>query len=176
MTNWLSPDCLPRTAIPEALRKWLFLPGSMTKALRQQCMHSFVVNVLSHRWNKPRFEEWQALNIKRQSALVRETYLMCDGIPVVFARSIFPKCALVGKHAALCKLGNKPIGDVIYHPTTPVRRDLKIAKLYPGQQDYESAVSLLTIRPALLWARRTIIELNTNPLLISEIFLPAIYS
>jgi chorismate--pyruvate lyase len=176
MPKWLDPYCLPRGVIPVELTEWLFLAGSMTAKLRALCQSSFSVNVLAHDWNCPRLDEWQALNIRQQPAIVRETFLVCDHKEYIFARSVFPKCALIGKGSALLCLGNKPIGDIIYNGHHLVRRNLQIAKLYPGQQDYESAVSILAVRPTVLWARRAIIEFNHNPLLISEVFLPAIYT
>ena len=86
---------------PEALgpaRYWLQVPGSFTRALKQQCQLDFQVDVCREGFGRPSREEANTLNLaNRQLAWIREVRLVGDGRPWVLARTVIPLDCLQGR-------------------------------------------------------------------------------
>jgi len=71
-------------------------------------------------------------------------------------------------------LGKKPLGAVLFADPSMVRSGIEIAKLSPGQPLFTRATASLSQLPTHIWGRRSAFFLKHRPLLVSEIFLPAI--
>ena len=54
------------------------------------------------------------------------------------------------------------------------RGELQIARLTPGQTVFARAVETVDKPPREIWGRRSVFTLHGKPLLVSEVFLPAI--
>ena len=92
--------------------------------------------------------------------------------PLVLARTILPAKTLKGSQRTLSRLGNRPLGEVIFS--------------YPKLQRLEMDVALIdreiwspTIRNKInleqsIWSRRTIYAIKNRQMLVSEFFLPGI--
>ena len=155
------------------LTRWLFDPGSLTRRLRQCCTKQFRVRVLWQGWSRPGRDEAQALRLRLDAwAWTREVRLFCGEQPWVFARTLIPAATLRGRGRGLTRLGNRPLGDVLF--TTPgVRRGpVEIARIVPGQRLHQRALADPQSAAPPLWARRSLFYLDQQPLLVCEIFLP----
>ena len=93
---------------------------------------------------------------------------------VVYARSIIPLQTLTGKQRRLAHLGNRPLGGFLFSCPSMQREQAQLAAIQAGDEIYERAVDLAGVHPEYLWARRSIFRLADKPLIVSEIFLPAI--
>lgn len=150
---------------------WLFDPSSLTARLIKHCHGRFSVRVLSEGYSHPRLSEHKTLAMKnRETALIREVHLLCDGHPVVYARTVIPVSTLVGPQRRLLHLGDKPLGAVLFSDKTMQRGEVQIARLKP---EY---VKLDTDEQSKVWGRRSVFKLNDKPLLVSEYFLPDLFS
>ena len=159
--------------IPPTLMPWLFHSESLTKKLRQQCK-KFSVRVLKETWQRPRYDEAKFLKISpRESVLVREVQLICDDQVCVFARSIFPRESLRGKGYRLRSLQARPLIEVLAADKLLKRSNFEIACV-PVIEHYCELLNNQENTDQFLWQRRSIFYFYNKPILVSELFLPAI--
>ncbi len=163
--------------VPDQMTCWLFDPASLTSRLVAACSGNFRVRVLDQAWYNPLHNESHRLSMRyKRTALIREVLLYCDDTPWVFARTVIPKSTLSGKQKFLANLGSRPLGAVLFSDPNMHRDDFEITKLSAGHYLYEKAVQELADAPASIWGRRSVFYLQNKPLLVNEIFLPAIAS
>lgn len=150
------------TDAPLCWRKWLLDPGSLTQRLVSLSQGDFRVEVIRQGWYHPTRSEAKALGMRpRQLAIIREVQLIGNGQPWVFARSVIPATTLTGKQRELNFIGSRSLGTILFRDPTMQRGPLKVSRL--KIQDGDSA-----------WARRSLFYLSNKPLLVSEVFLPAL--
>ncbi|MDH5424643.1 MAG: chorismate lyase [Gammaproteobacteria bacterium] len=155
------------TDLSPEIAGWLFDPSSLTARLVKHCAGQFSVRVLSESYACPHLGEHRLLGMaNRETALIREVYLLCDGRPLVYARTIIPVSTLVGSQRRLAHLGNKPLGAVLFSDKSMQRGEVQIARLKPAQLKFK------TKEESEIWGRRSVFKLNNKPLLVSEFFLP----
>ncbi len=168
-TRWL------RSRLPCALRPWLLDAGSLTDRIRQRCEGCFRVQVVSEGWQRPYRDEVQALSLRPTTlGWVRQVQLLCDEIPWVFARTVIPIRTLSGAQRRLIRLGERPLGAFLFADPALQRAAVELARITPGHALYAAASGGLGIRPEALWGRRSVFRLGGKPLLVTEVFLPAI--
>lgn len=158
--HWQPAACQGQA--PRHWRPWLKDEGSLTQRLTRAANGEFAVRVLSQRWSRPTADEARALGMRsRQVALIREVELLGkDGIPWVYARSVLPATTLTGRERRLRLLGSRSLGSLMFSDPSLSRSPL-------------FAVALTDDRGQRYWARRSVFRLHTKPLLVCEVFLPA---
>lgn len=172
---WHGEKMLMFEEIPAEIAPWLFDHGSLTRRILHFCNSHFRVEVLSQKWQRPMLNEAIRLGAHPEHrALIREVLLYCGDTPWVFARSVLPRKTLTGPRRFLGKLGNKPLGQILFSDPNIKRDALEIAKIKKGQRMYECATECLNSPPDYVWGRRSIFYLHKKPLLVNEIFLPPI--
>jgi chorismate--pyruvate lyase len=118
--------------------------------------------------------EHRALGMKQgDRAVIREVRLMCGDTPWVFARTVIPVRSLRGAQRRLIRLGSKPLGAALFADPGLRRGEVEVARMSPGEQLFARAVGSATSSKAV-WGRRSVFWLQGKPLLVSEIFLPAL--
>ena len=174
---WRAARCWRREAVPAALRSWLLDTGSLTRRLQAQCAGAFAVRVLAQDWARPLRSEARALGLRDgEAALVRQVYLLCAGVPWVYARTVIPASSLTGAARRLGKLGTRPLGAALFAEPTLERGALEIARVVPGDPIYGGACAALTTAPAAIWGRRSVFRVRGKALLVSEFFLPRLWA
>ncbi len=108
------------------------------------------------------------------AGFVRQVRLVCRNEPCVFARTVIPNATLSGARRRLARLGNKPLGAVLFADPGMRRGALQLARISPGEGLFAAATRGLQPAPLEIWGRRSVFYLKGNPLLVSEIFLPGI--
>lgn len=170
--TWVRPQ---RRLMPRNLASWLTDTGSLTRRLQQHNQHGFAVDLLGNSWIKPLMDESLKLNIRlAQLSFQREVRLMDGDRANVYARTIVPLATYKAMPYRFNQLGNKPLGEVLFTDPSVERGEIEVARLLPGQWLYEMAVLEEDERPDELWARRSQFFIKGKPLLINEIFLPAL--
>lgn len=155
-------------------RHWLIDSGSLTRRLQLHC-HNFNVKPLRLYAAKPQTDEVILLNLSmHQHALLREVYLYCGAMPVVFAHSVLPHQSLRGRWHKLGALGNKPLGGALFSNPQVVRTPLEFKKLAKHHALYLRATAHLQLLPPVLWARRSVFILHGASILVTEVFLPQV--
>ncbi|MCJ7452926.1 MAG: chorismate lyase [Steroidobacteraceae bacterium] len=165
---WVTLDeCLDRA--PAALHLWLAEPGLLTTLVRRACgcetqfrllrvEHSPLSATLAHR-----------MGVADTGCLVREIEFACGSARWVFAQSVFPD-STVRQHPWLAELGNVALGESLLGQPDVSRQPLEYREI---AADEELAVAAGGLdRPA--WARRAVYRLSMAPIMVQEMFLPAL--
>lgn len=168
--GWLAhPHSLQRS-----LRPWLIDRGSLTQRLKAHCA-TFRVVPLATGLARPNADEHAILGLMPGTrAYVREVLLLCDGVPVVFAHSVLPLTGLRGGWNGITQLGSRPLGEALFSDHRILRQPLAFCHLRPGHPLFRTIEQQHPLNVSELWARRSVFNLNRHPLLVTEIFLPAI--
>lgn len=154
------------------LAPWLRDRGSLTQRIRERC-ESFTVRPVRSGLARIAHDESVLLGLApHRLAWSREVFLYADGQPVVFAHSACAPEHLRGAWGAVRGLGNRPLGELLFSHPQVVRRPLHYKALHAHHPLHRSAVS--GDAPERLWARRSLFTLHGAPLLVTEVFLPAI--
>lgn len=175
--RWRSHRRWLRQCVPDALRAWLLDNGSLTDRLKHSCPGRFSVRVMHESWQRPKLDEARALDMPVTAlAWVRQVQLLCDEIPWVFARTVVPVTTLSGAQRRLAHLGNRPLGAYLFADPGMQRSPVQLARITSGSVLFDDAVQGLSHKPRVIWGRRSVFRVGGKPLLVSEIFLPAIES
>jgi chorismate--pyruvate lyase len=173
-TRWQSHHRFMQNHLPADLARWLLDTASLTLRLQQLCPDHFEVRVLSQRRGRPQLHEVQALGMrKNRNAIIRQVQLLCNGRPLVYARTVIPVSSLRGRLKRLVHLGTRPLGGVLFADRGMRRGEVELACIRPGEALYHAAMGVPRRAAAPIWGRRSVFRLSGRPLLVSEVFLPA---
>lgn len=161
-TRWSSLRRVSQLHAPVRWRPWLTDRQSLTQHLIAASQGHFKVRLIKQGWGRPTHSEARALNIPpRQLAVIREVQLLGNDQVWVYARSVIPASTLTGRERQLHHVGNRSLGSVLFSDPTMRRGPLQISRL--TLSDGQS-----------VWARRSKFYLSGKPLLVCEVFLPAL--
>ncbi|MBI2380658.1 MAG: chorismate lyase [Gammaproteobacteria bacterium] len=153
-------------------RDWLGFAGSLTERLGHATGKPISVDVLTEVLGEPWIDEAPVLELARLRGWLREIYLNAGGEAQIFGRSFIPMRTLESLNPRLDRLGETPLGQVLFQLPGLKRRDLQVALLDARHRLYQRAIKGLDAPPCRLWARRSVFEIRHLPLLVTEVFLP----
>lgn len=157
------------------MHAWLSDRGSLTRSVVESCPGRFAVDLVRQAHGAALPTETALLRAgPAQSMLVREVRLDCDRMTWVFARTLIPLRGLRGAALGLTQLGRRPLGEVLFSDPTTRRLCVEVACILPRHHLFAPATAHLRRPPAVLWGRRTLFEYGGSPILVNELFLPAI--
>ena len=162
-----------RHRIPKNVQPWLYEPGSLTKRIKYSVGDSFAVKVLFHHWRVPFLSESRLLRQPHdQYCLTREVLLTGADKPLILARTIIPSTTLTGTQRILSRLGNRPLGEVIFSYPGLQRLEMDVA--YVEQNNWSELIMKKADISQAVWGRRTIYAIKHRQMLVSEFFLPGV--
>lgn len=156
-------------AMPAAVAPWLRDRASLTRRL--EALGRFRVEPIHQAIETPTPVEARLLGLRnRRAALVREVLLLLDDHPVVYARSVLPLDSLTGANRRLGRMARRSLGAELFrHPAA--RRDAVWVARLP--------ITVLPERVAPdsgpVWGRQSLFRKRGKPLLVAEVFLPALW-
>lgn len=138
-------------------RDWLLETGSLTRRLKELSQGTFRVNVLAEGWVLGTGRQALLFGQHRSRQLLwsRHVELCLYDKPWVAAHSLIPLSSLRGSLRQLVKLRDRPLGGFLFDQ--------------PGLKRSEPELVCLDG----CWGRRSVFSLQRNPLLVAELFLPA---
>lgn len=155
-------------------RDWLRDHGSLTLRLQRHCAE-FRVRRLRQGLAQPNPDERRVLRLRAgQRALVREVLLLCGDEALVFAHSVIPTRGLRGPWRGLSRLGHKPLGAALFADPLVQRHPLASRRLDRRHPLYRTLAAYSPVLPRQLWARRSLFVRDGQPILVTEVFLPAV--
>lgn len=170
---WRAAQDWPATDRPVALWPWLTITGSLTERLRQHYGSAFALQLLAEQSCEFTVADVALLQDKPRG-LCREVTLNAGIKPLVYARTLLPDEALAAQ-PGLQTLGNTPLGDAVFNGTRSATRPvLEIANLSAVHAFYQATATHVPNLPATLWARRSVLQIAGQRVLIYEAFLPAL--
>lgn len=162
---------------PRKWQTWLSDTGSLTQKIESLIGHKLDVLVLRDYRQNLNSDESRYFHYKIQRCRVREVLLCAHGVPLVMAHSIIPSSSSSGSNRQVLCLGQKPLGAVlfakrrIHSKQKPLR---EIARLDKQNALWKKCFQQYSDLPTSCWARRTLYQLQGRPLLVTEVFLPAL--
>ncbi|MDO7083950.1 chorismate lyase [Pseudocolwellia sp. AS88] len=169
-TLWSSSVNTDNDSVHEGLRDWLFATGSLTARLKTHCTE-FRVEVLGQEIIAcSELEANDDIAVDEQ-VLVREVLLYCDNKPQVFARSLLPLKSLTGEEQSLAKLGEQPLGQVLFNHPDLIRKGIEVA-CFKQSSALFTLIKQLDLPTTAVWGRRSVFVLNNKPIMVAEVFLP----
>ena len=170
--NWQSK---PVQQLSPLLFDWLNDPNSLTARLKTNC-ETFRVEVLGQQIESCSLKESNTVINEGDRVLVREVLLYCDEIPQVYARSLLPLSSLTGEEEELARLGNRPLGQMLFKNPNLQRKNLKISS-FEQSPSLSGLLNILKLDDSgLLWGRRSLFYLNNKAFSVAEIFLPGAFA
>ena len=172
---WRPVKRLLRHSLPCETRAWLLDPASLTRRVVAVCAGKFRVEVVFQGWRRPLLHEARVLGMRAGChALIRQVYLLCNNQVWVYARTVIPRTTLTGRERRLAHLRTRPLGKVLFADPSMRRAAVEVTCLTARAPLFYMATRRLRPPPAVIWGRRSVFTLNAKPLLVYEIFLPAI--
>lgn len=165
---WLATDQLHPAPCAREL-DWLEEQGSLTRRLTLLSADTFAVEPLQEGWQILRDDECAALGVASGSeGWVREVYLLGQGRPWVFARSVAARSALEAHPFALDRLGTTSLGHLLFRDPAFTRQPIEACR-------YPATLLPPAVRTADLWGRRSLFCQGPLGVLVAEVFLPALW-
>ncbi len=173
---WRPLHQFPRCVFPPELRSWICERNSLTRRLKRSCQGRFQIRLEGQAWGRPMTDEARVLGLRPGAcALIRQVYLLCEGRPRVYARTVIPSCTLRAERR-LASLGSRPLGDLLFGDASISRVHLQAAPIPAQDPLFRLATRKRPLNAGALWGRRSIFKLRGKPLLVVEIFLPGVWS
>ncbi len=176
--EWFKVNRQLQYTIPRELQCWILDSGSLTERLKSAAKGQLQVRVIDMCHERPMWSERQALNIAdQQVALVRHVLLSGCGQPWVFARTVIPLASLGRSLKHLKRLGNRPLGAVLFSDKNLFRSELEVTAC-SSRANFFNKINVCSqnfSETEAIWGRRSLFKLKGQPLLVSEFFLPGIY-
>jgi chorismate--pyruvate lyase len=170
----------PKALLTRAQKDWLARSGSLTRHLGK--LGRVEVRVVREAVDLAWRDEAACLGLTaREPVWVREVVLSVDGVPFVAAHSVAPLPASYGVWRAMRALGTRPLAELLYADPTVSRSPLVSCLLTARAPLYRCAQAALAshdrsyAHPRLV-ARRSIFIRAGAPLMVTECFLPTLWS
>jgi chorismate--pyruvate lyase len=178
-TRWLPAERLGQLEVEAPLRSWLIGKGLLTQRIKEACGARYG-RKLVHQWPGPLDLALQSsLKVADTTGMFREVALCCSEEPWVLTQTVVPDSTL-SLHPWLAELGEASLGETLNDLTGVERSAYEYARL-PPEEALRTQHSLARASRAAagsagepLWARRSRIRLRGAPLLVREVFLPAL--
>lgn len=161
--------------VPDGLLSWLAEPGLLTSRVRALCGTDMRFRMLGPLLDAPLPAPLRArLGVDDPRCLLRDVEFRCLEDRIVFAQTVLP-ASTVDRYPWLHDLGDAPIGETLRRAAEPLEREpLEYAELEGSSALAATARGLADGPLAALWARRALYRLGGRPILVQEVFLPAL--
>jgi chorismate--pyruvate lyase len=173
--DWLPAERLGQFPVDGTLRPWLIGKGLLTQRLKAVCGTRFSLRLVEQTTGLLSAAQKTGLGTDDNAAFFRDVEMCCDGRVWVYAQTAVPDSTLCA-HPWLAELGDTALGETLVGLSGFERRSYEFAWLNSGEPLCARALHHAEVGPAGLWARRSRLVLRGAPLLVQELFLPAMGS
>lgn len=172
--HWRDDLSIQEKPDDKRLHNLLFQNGSLSRSIEELCNGTFNIELQNESWSTPMLEENELLTlIDNEITFIRKSWLKCDDKKLVYARTVIPRITYEGESQDLMKLGNKPLGNILFSDNKTYRTNMQYAKI-PLHHELHKQATLDTNIMTELWGRQSLFYINKNSLLVTEVFLPTI--
>ncbi len=170
--QWLPAERLGQLAIDAQVRPWMIGKGLLTQRLKAACGARFGLRLVDQ-WSGLLSGAYQsALRSTDNAGLFRDVEISNAGSVWVFEQTVMPDSTLVA-HPWLAEMGDCALGETLADLSGVERSSYEYAWLPAEDAVTARALRGAQVKPAGLWARRSRVSLRQAPLLIQELFFPA---
>jgi chorismate--pyruvate lyase len=172
---WLPAERLGQFSVDGALRPWLIGKGLLTLRLKAVCGARFSLRLIEQTTGLLTPAQKNGLGTNDTAAFFRDVEMRCDERVWVYAQTAVPDSTL-SAHPWLAELGDTALGETLVGLSGFERRSYEFAWLAADEPLCARALHHAEVGPPGLWARRSRLVLRGAPLLVQELFLPAMGS
>jgi chorismate lyase len=172
--DWISTERRRHLTLPARVRDWVGLETSMTARIAEVSGHPITVELLRQAKAPLNPDEVDFFDPAPAGATVREVCLSAAGQPLLVARTVLTSQRLQ-THPTIVKLGTKALGSLLFaggKPSPYTAREF--ARIGAHNPLYRLVRSRAGVIQSHYWGRRTLFWLFDEPLLVTEVMLPAL--
>jgi chorismate lyase len=170
--QWLPAERLGQMAVDAQVRPWLIGKGLLTVRMKAVCGERFTLSVVDQWTGLLDARHKAALHSSDNAGLFRDVEMCCGEQVWVFAQTVVPDSTLCA-HPWLAELGDSALGETMSDLSGVERSSYEYAWLPVEDAVTARALRDAEVKPEGLWARRSRVSLRSAPLLMQELFLPA---
>jgi len=171
--QWLPAERLGQLTMDAQVRPWLIGKGLLSLRMKAVCAERFALRMVDQWTGLLSAAHKSALRSADNAGLFRDVEMSHGGTVWVFAQTIMPDSTLCA-HPWLAELGDSELGETLSDLSGVVHSSYEYAWLPVADAATARALRDAEIKPAGLWARRSRVSLRNAPLLVQELFLPAV--
>lgn len=170
--QWLPAERLGQLDVDNSLRPWLIGHGLLSSRLRTTCGEKFALRLVDQWTGLLTSSQKSALRADDNAGLFRDVEMFNGDQVWVFAQTVTPDSTL-SRHSWLAELGDTPLDETLNGLSGVERTSYEYAWVPVEELLTARALRDAEVKPAGLWARRCRVALRGAPLLMQEVFLPA---
>ena len=145
----------------------------MTRRLRVCCPAPISVHLLRSGLGRLNKDEAALLKTARHPVYVREVLLCAGDQPVLAARTV---CVARRLRSWLATLGTQPLGERLFAAGNAQWSMREYARITPSSEIHAFARQSAGLGLRACWARRNLYFLGPSSMLVTEIFLPSLFT
>lgn len=156
------------------MRAWLVAPGSLTARITARC-GDFNMHLLRQGRMRVAWEEASLLGLRAtEHAYARDVLMCCGADALVYAHSVLRYPDLRGAWRIIAGMGAQPLGNALFADQRIQRGEFSFRRFSRTHPLYCAAAKAVGKVLPPLGARRSLFWSRSAPLLVTEVFLPAI--
>ena len=155
ISSWNTYEAIEHELTNAEIKSWLLEQGPITKRIKS--IAEFRLELIQDELSDATDDEILFLKIASEEIRIREVILYGNENPMVFARTIIPNTTIEKGLKELGKIGNKPLGDILFEKDIFSKEDIVFATF----KDEES----------LFWGRKIKYTVKDQPFSVMEVFL-----
>ena len=155
ISSWNTYEAIEHELTNTEIKSWLLEQGPITKRIKS--IAEFRLELIQDELSDATDDEILFLKIDSEEIRIREVILFGNENPMVFARTIIPNTTIEKGLKELGKIGNKPLGDILFEKDIFSKDDIVFASF----KDKES----------LFWGRKIKYTVKDQPFSVMEVFL-----
>ena len=155
ISSWNTYEAIEHELTNAEIKSWLLEQGPITKRIKS--IAEFRLELIQDELSDATEDEILFLKIDSEEIRIREVILYGNENPIVFARTIIPNTTIEKGLKELGKIGNKPLGDILFEKDIFSKEDIVFATF----KDEES----------LFWGRKIKYTVKDQPFSVMEVFL-----
>ena len=155
ISPWTSIESI-ESKVDTSIFSWLSESGPITNRIKLS--QKFELELLNDEIDEISKEEKLFLNSVSGTFRVRRVILLGNNTPVVYAKSVIPSSTIENGLSSLGKIGNAPLGDILFTPGIFTKLEMVCA-------------SFLSKEKNVYWGRKIKYSVNSEPISVMEVFL-----
>jgi chorismate--pyruvate lyase len=155
------------------VRPWLIGNGLLTLRMKAVCTGSFALKLVDQWTGLLDSAHKSAMCSPDDAGLFQDVELLRGDNIWVFERTVMPDSTLCA-HPWLAELGDPALGETLSALSSVKRSSYEYAWLPAEDALTARALRDAEVKPDGLWARRSRVSLRGAPLLMQEVFMPAV--
>ncbi|MAV16798.1 MAG: chorismate--pyruvate lyase [Gammaproteobacteria bacterium] len=155
ISPWTSIESI-ESKVDASILSWLSESGPITNRIKLS--QEFELELLNDEIDEISKEEELFLNSVSETFRVRRVILLGNNTPVVYAKSVIPSSTIENGLSSLGKIGNAPLGDILFTPGVFTKLEMVCA-------------SFLSKEKNIYWGRKIKYSVNSEPISVMEVFL-----